>query len=64
MFSGTGLALLRYRRDGVFPGQPVDDDGRPTAAPSLRSAYVKLGIGLVLAVWGLAGLRAGVVLGT
>ncbi len=57
--AGTGAALLRYRRTGVFPGQQTDDEGRPTTAPSVRTAVVKTVIGVVLAVWGLAGLIVG-----
>jgi hypothetical protein len=63
MAVGTGTALLRYRRDGVFPGQQVDDDGRPVHEPSVRSAYVKVGLGTILALYGLAGLTAGAVIG-
>lgn len=51
---GIGLALLRYRRTGRFPGQPED------AEPSLVSAWVKLGLGVIMVVWGIATLqRAG-----
>lgn len=57
LFLGTGAALLRYRRDGVFPGQPTDDDGRPAAAVSVRAAVVKAAVGAVLTVWGAVGLR-------
>lgn len=53
---GTGAALLRYRRTGTFPGQPTDDHGEPVAPPAVRTAWVKVGIGVVLAVWGLASL--------
>ncbi len=63
MFFGTGLALLSFRRNGVFPGQAVDDDGLPVDEPSVRSAYVKIVIGLVLGLWGLAGLTTGSVIG-
>ncbi|WP_370324911.1 hypothetical protein [Euzebya sp.] len=63
MAFGTGLALLAYRRDGVFPGQPVDEDGTPEKAPAIRSAYVKVVLGLALGVWGLAGLTTGSVIG-
>lgn len=51
---GVGLALLRYRRTGRFPGQPED------AEPSLVSAWVKFALGAAMVVWGLATLdRAG-----
>jgi hypothetical protein len=63
MFFGTGFALLSFRRNGVFPGQPTDEDGGPTSPPALRSAYVKLGVGLLVGVWGLAGLTTGSVIG-
>lgn len=63
MASGTGLALIRYRRDGVFPGQPVDEDGTPVREPAIRSAWVKVGLGVILGVWGLAGLTTGSVIG-
>lgn len=59
MFFGTGLALLSYHRNGVFPGQPLDGDGNPQSEPDVRSAWVKIGIGLILGVWGLAGLTSG-----
>jgi hypothetical protein len=62
-FFGTGMALLSFRRNGVFPGQPLDDDGLPIVEPSLRGTYVKLGVGLVMGLWGLAGLLAGRVIG-
>lgn len=63
MFFGTGLALLSYRRNGVFPGQPVGEDGDPAQEPSLRATYVKIVVGLVLGVWGLVGLTTGGVVG-
>ncbi|MEE8600343.1 hypothetical protein [Euzebya tangerina] len=63
MFFGTGFAVLSFRRNGVFPGQELDDDGLPTHEPALRTAYVKIVLGLVLGVWGLAGLTAGTVIG-
>lgn len=51
---GTGLALLRYWRTGRFPGQPEGADA------SLVSAWVKLGLGAAMVVWGVATLdRAG-----
>jgi hypothetical protein len=53
---GTGSALLHYRRNGVFPGQPATDSrGRPSVA-SPRTAVVKVVIGAVLVVWGALGL--------
>lgn len=64
MFFGTGLALRSFRRNGVFPGQPVDEDGAPVSPPSVRAAYVKVGLGLVLGLYGLAGLTTGTVIGT
>ena len=57
---GTGAALVRYRRTGTFPGQPLDEDGTPLAPPALRTAWTKVAIGVVLAVWGLASLTRGV----
>ncbi len=53
---GTGAALLHYRRKGVFPGQPLDDDGKPLTQPSVRTAIAKVALGVALAVWGFAGL--------
>lgn len=63
MAGGTGMALLSYRRNGVFPGQPVDDDGAPQREPALRTVYVKIVIGVIVALWGVAGLTAGTVIG-
>lgn len=52
---GTGAALLRYRRMGMFPGQsPEDSPDR--SARGLRGAWVKLAIGAALFVWGLVTL--------
>lgn len=64
MAGGTGVALLSYRRHGVFPGQPVDDDGNPEGEPALRTAYVKIAIGVIIGLWGLVGLLTGSVAGT
>ncbi|HEX2028964.1 MAG TPA: hypothetical protein VHF25_13295 [Nitriliruptorales bacterium] len=51
---GTGAALVRYWRTGRFPAQEQD------AAPSLLTAWAKVGLGLVLVIWGVATLdRAG-----
>jgi hypothetical protein len=50
---GTGGALLHYRRTGRFPSQPPERGVTPSA---LRFARAKLAVGLVLALWGLAGL--------
>lgn len=63
MFTGTGLALLAFRRNGVFPGQDLDEDGVPIGEPSLRAAYIKIALGLALGLWGLAGLTAGTIIG-
>ena len=63
MAGGTGMALWQFRRDGVFPGQPVDEDGTPTEEPAVRTAYVKIVIGVILALYGLAGLTVGTVIG-
>lgn len=60
---GTGAALLRYRRTGLFPGQPTDAEGNPTTQPSVRTAVGKVVLGLALAVWGVAGLTAGSLVG-
>ena len=64
MAGGTGVALLSFRRNGVFPGQPVDEDGNPEEPPALRTAYVKIVLGVIVALWGIAGLTSGTVLGT
>ena len=50
---GTGAALLHYRRHGRFPSQPPE---RELSRSSLRAAKAKLAVGLILALWGLAGL--------
>jgi hypothetical protein len=50
---GTGGALRHYRRAGAFPSQPPDREVTPSA---LRFAKAKLVAGLVMALWGLAGL--------
>lgn len=62
---GTGAALLAYRRDGVFPGQPADpaqDDGPPPAT-RITFALVKLVLGVVVALAGLAMLVSQGVIG-
>ncbi|HUG86374.1 MAG TPA: hypothetical protein VMM13_17540 [Euzebya sp.] len=64
MFLGTGLALRSFRRNGVFPGQPVDEDGTPLTPPSLRAAWVKIALGLIIGLYGLAGLTTGTLIGT
>lgn len=50
---GTGAALLHYRRHGRFPSQPPE---REVTRSALLTAKVKLALGVVLALWGLAGL--------
>lgn len=60
---GTGVALLHHRRTGSFPGQPLDDDGEPVEPPALTTAWAKVGIGGLLALWGLVGLTADRVIG-
>ena len=47
---GTGAALVTYRRTGRFPAQPEG------AKPAVAMAWVKVTVGLVLAVWGIATL--------
>lgn len=49
---GTAAALFRYRRTGSFPGQ---EEGQ---SASVISAWVKLAIGVVMVVWGVATLDA------
>lgn len=56
MAIGTGTALFRYHQTGLFPGQPQDDDGNPVGDPSVASAWIKVAVGGLLALWGLAGL--------
>ncbi|AXV09590.1 hypothetical protein DVS28_a4933 [Euzebya pacifica] len=63
MAGGTGVALFRFRRTGLFPGQPIDDDGNPIGTPSITSAWVKVAIGGILVLWGLAGLASGEIFG-
>lgn len=51
---GTGAALVSYRREGTFPGQPADpagDDGPPMRT-RLTYAVAKVLLGLVLALGG------------
>lgn len=50
---GTGGALLHYRRTGAFPSQPPE---RVVTRSALRFARGKLVAGVVMALWGLAGL--------
>lgn len=50
---GTGAALTHYRRHGRFPSQPAEREVTRTA---VRTAKAKLAIGVILALWGLAGL--------
>lgn len=50
---GTGAALLQYRRTGRFPGQP---DDRDVDHGGVRAAKAKVVVGVILALWGLAGL--------
>lgn len=59
MAGGTGVALLSYRRTGLFPGQPIDDEGNPVGEVSVGSAVTRVVVGAVLVLWGLAGLVAG-----
>lgn len=54
LFLGTGAALLTYRRTGAFPGQPADDP----AAPSVRTAVVKVVLGAALIALGLVAYAA------
>lgn len=56
LFTGTGAALLAYRRTGVFPGQPTGAARGRDRQASVRSAIAKCVVGAVLMVWGLAGL--------
>jgi hypothetical protein len=59
---GTGGALMRYRRTGLFPGETFDADALdeppplPSRDPRVRSALVKLGVGVVMLVWGVGAL--------
>ena len=50
---GTGAALLHFKRHGRFPSQPPEREVTRTA---LLTAKVKLAVGILLALWGLAGL--------
>lgn len=59
MALGTGMALLRHHRTGLFPGQPIDDDGNPVGEVSLRGAWVRVVLGTIVALWGLAGVVSG-----
>lgn len=58
MAIGTGVALVRYHRTGLFPGQPIDDAGEPLEQPSVTSAWVKVVIGSIVALYAVAGLTA------
>ena len=50
---GTGGALRHFRRTGAFPSQPP---GREITPSAVRFAKVKMATGVVMALWGLAGL--------
>lgn len=50
---GTGGALRHFRRTGRFPSQPPEREVTPSA---LRFAKGKLAVGVIMALWGLAGL--------
>lgn len=63
MAIGTGMALYRFHQTGVFPGQPLDDDGTPVGEVSVTSAWVRVLVGSIVALWGLAGLVDGSVIG-
>ncbi len=56
---GTAAALWRHHRTGLFPGQPIDDEGNPVGEVSLPGAWVRVGLGLLVALWGLAGVVSG-----
>lgn len=59
MAFGTGMALLTHHRTGLFPGQPIDDDGNPVGEVPLRGAWVRVVLGTIIALWGLAGIVSG-----
>jgi hypothetical protein len=63
MAGGTGLAVLHHRRDGVTPGQQPGEHGAPAREPSPRGAYAKVVVGVLVALYGVAGLTADRVLG-
>lgn len=53
---GTGAALLRYHRTGTFPGDAEVEVTRGRVI----GLYVRVVVGLVVAIWGVASLsRAG-----
>ena len=68
LFLGTGAALLRYRRTGVFPGQPapdrppgdspppVSDVGHTPTRSETRRVLMRCVLGFGLAAWGATGL--------
>ena len=58
---GTGAALLAYRRDGVFPGQPHDpaQDTGPPMRTRVGYAVAKVVLGVVLALAGAGVLLTG-----
>lgn len=49
---GTAAALMRYRRTGLFPGQPATDDTGAPLRPSVRTAFAKCALGALLLAWG------------
>lgn len=54
---GTGTAYLRYRRTGRFPSQP-EVSGQWDTDAAVRGAKLKMVLGALLAVAGLAVLAA------
>lgn len=56
MVLGTGMALLRYHREGDFPGRPAD--APPPDRRDVRLLYGRVVLGLVVAVGAVVALRS------
>lgn len=54
MALGTLAALLRYRRTGEFPGAA---EGEPVSRGRLVALWMRVGVGVVLAVVGIVTLQ-------
>lgn len=53
---GTLAALANYRRSGRFPGQSEDDPAVELTTKARVGMYVRVAIGLAIAVWAVASL--------
>lgn len=53
---GTLAALARHRRTGTFPGADPDDGPVELTRGRLAGLWLRVVIGLALAVWGVASM--------